>query len=119
MKYDEYVKQAILQPAGITRMQIGGNTEADRKQGEVAYVGQGNNEKSLVYAMNTTRMDAHGGWIASAEDLARLLVRVDGFDVKPDIPETKTIQEMVTASPPNRKYATARSVNTARQRRHT
>lgn len=113
MKYDEYVKQAILQPAGITRMQIGGNTEADRKQGEVAYVGQGNNEKSLVYAMNITRMDAHGGWIASAEDLARLLVRVDGFDVKPDILETKTIQEMVTASPQNRNYAKGWSVNNA------
>src|SRR5690606_11749392 len=37
------------------------------------------------YVMNITRMDAHGGWIASSKDLAKLLVRINKNSIKPDI----------------------------------
>ncbi|MBE3138475.1 MAG: hypothetical protein IMZ63_01515, partial [Actinobacteria bacterium] len=37
------------------------------------------------YAMNVTRMDSHGGWIASSKDLARFIVRIDRKTSVPDI----------------------------------
>lgn len=113
LSYEDYVKNEILKPAGITNMQMAGNTEAERKSGEVKYYPQGSNEAALVYNMNVERMDAHGGWIASATDLARLLVRVDGANGKPDILSANTIQEMVTPSAQNPNYAKGWGVNSA------
>lgn len=82
MSYSDYVKQAVLAPAGITAMEIAGNTLNDKLPNEVEYFGQ---EGFSPYAMNVTRMDSHGGWVASATDLARLLVVVDGDNGVADI----------------------------------
>ena len=46
--------------------------------------------------MNIPRMDAHGGWIASASDLAKFLVHVDGFSNTGDILQPATITTMTT-----------------------
>jgi hypothetical protein len=43
-------------------------------------------------------MAANGGWIASATDLARLLVKVDGFASKPDILSANSVTTMTTPS---------------------
>jgi D-alanyl-D-alanine carboxypeptidase len=43
-----------------------------------------------------TRTDAHGGWMASATDLARFLIRIEGFANKPDILLSSTITTMTT-----------------------
>jgi CubicO group peptidase (beta-lactamase class C family) len=75
MRYEAYVKKEILKPCGITDMAIGGNTLADRLPKEVKYYQMEYNP----YGMNITRMDANGGWVATATDLARLIVRVDGM----------------------------------------
>jgi len=56
----------------------------------VKYYGPGD-----PYNMNVTRMDAHGGWIASPIDLARFLVRVDRFNTVPDILTTARIDNMI------------------------
>ena len=56
-------------------------------------------------------MDGHGGWIASARDMVRLLVAVDGFPTKPDILSPATITSMVTPSTNNANYAKGWSVN--------
>jgi CubicO group peptidase (beta-lactamase class C family) len=76
--YAAFVQQSVLTPAGSTAMQIGGNTLAQRKANEVVYYGG-------AYGMNVTRMDAHGGWIASPIDLLRYSVRVDGFASPSDL----------------------------------
>lgn len=108
MPYAAYVKKTVLQPCGIRGMQIGGNTLAQRKTGEVVYYGQ-HGEHPYIY--NITRMDAHGGWIASATDLARLLVRIDGFPAPQDILTAASVSKMTTGSPANPGYAMGWAVN--------
>lgn len=89
--YEEYLKTAILSPIGISAMEIGGNTEADIFPKEVKYYDQ---ENFSPYIMNVTRMDSHGGWIASATDLARFLVHIDRQGQKSDILTTSSLNEM-------------------------
>ena len=108
MPYAVYVKKAVLQPCGINDMQIGGNTLAQRKANEVVYYGQ-HGEQPYIY--NITRMDAHGGWIASVTDLARLLVHVDGFSAPSDILTAASITKMTTGSAANPGYAMGWAVN--------
>ncbi len=73
--YEDYVKTTILQPCGITDMLVGGNRLEDRKNNEVKYYGRGNEDP---YKYNIERMDSHGGWLATAGDLVKLLAHVDG-----------------------------------------
>ncbi len=77
--YDEFVKQNVLGPSGVTEMAIGANSEAQRKPREVKYY------PGIAYSLNVTRFDSHGGWVASPIDLVRYVVRVDGLPTKPDI----------------------------------
>jgi len=74
--YDTYVKQEILSPAGISSMEIARNSINEKWPNEVEYFSQ---EGFSPYTdMDVTRMDSHGGWVASATDLSRFLVTVDG-----------------------------------------
>ncbi|MGN8037891.1 serine hydrolase domain-containing protein [Chitinophaga sp. 22321] len=108
MSYEAYVKKAVLQPCNITNMQIGGNTLAQRKSNEVIYYGQ-HGEQPYIY--NISRMDAHGGWIASAKDLANLLIHVDGFPAPADILTNVSVTAMTTGSTANPGYALGWAVN--------
>lgn len=74
MAYDAYVRQAVLLPSGITDMSIAGDTYEERQPNEVTYYSR---ETLGAYKMSVGRMDAHGGWIASATDLVKLLIHVD------------------------------------------
>lgn len=114
--YEQYIKTTILQSAGITDMQISGNTLSDRKINEVKYYGQGGENP---YSFNITRMDSHGGWLATATDLARLMVKADGFSSKPDMLNTSTISIMKTPSAANPNYACGWAVNGADNWWHT
>ncbi len=89
--YEEYVREAVLHPSGITDMAVGANSPAQRKPREVKYY------PADAYNLNVTRFDSHGGWVASPVDLARFLVRVDGSTAKPDIISTASRSEMLTA----------------------
>lgn len=106
--YADYVQTAVLQPAGIRHMEIGGNTLSERKPGEVVYYGQ---QGQQPYHFNLSRMDAHGGWIASATDLALFLTAVDGFNTRPDILSPATVKTMTTGSAANTGYALGWAVN--------
>jgi CubicO group peptidase (beta-lactamase class C family) len=66
--YETLITQHLLSKCGITSMQIGGNTLADRQPHEVMYLTA---KPGAAYGMNVTRMDSHGGWIATAGDLVR------------------------------------------------
>jgi CubicO group peptidase (beta-lactamase class C family) len=109
VSYASAVKTLVLDPAGITDMAIGGNTLADRQPHEVKYYGQGGQDP---YSRNVSRMDSNGGWIATAQSLARLLVRVDGLAGKPDLLSGATIAVMTTGSSANPGYAAGWSVDT-------
>lgn len=80
--YEDYVREEILQALGISNMKIGGNTLDDRFNDEVKYYDQ---EGYSPYAMNISRMDAHGGWLASSTELVKLLAHADRNSRRADI----------------------------------
>ena len=121
MDYESYVKANVLAPLGICDMHLGKNLLADKMEREVEYEGNGGGIQSCYGTgnfvpwqyggWNLEAMDAHGGWVATARDLVRLLVAVDGFPTKPDILAPGTITTMTTPSVNNPNYALGWQVN--------
>jgi CubicO group peptidase (beta-lactamase class C family) len=108
--YANFVHEEILAKCGIRDMRISGNTLKQRFPQEVVYYGQhGENP----YDMNVTRMDSHGGWLASPRDLVLFLTHVDGFTSTPNILKPETIKLMTTGSSVNSGYARGWAVNNA------
>jgi len=68
LPYDKLITQEVFSKCGITSMQIGGNTLAERQPQEVMYLTA---KPGAAYSMNVARIDSHGGWIATAGDLVR------------------------------------------------
>jgi len=108
LTYFNAVNSLLLQPLGITDMAIAGNTLADRITHEVKYYGQSGEDP---YIYNISRMDSHGGWLATATDLAWIIDHVDGFPAKPDILSSTALTIMTTPSAANSGYACGWSVN--------
>jgi CubicO group peptidase (beta-lactamase class C family) len=106
--YEQHVRAAILKRCGVTGMRIAGNTLAERAPSEVTYYGAGRQDP---YDMNVRRMDSHGGWLATARDLAMFASHVDGHSASRNIMEPGSIREMTTASSANAGYAKGWAVN--------
>lgn len=106
--YERYVREAVLSRCGVTGMRIAGNTLAERARAEVVYYGQGGDNP---YNMNVHRMDSHGGWAATAADLVRFAIHVDGFPAVRDILQEQSIREMTTPTTANQGYAKGWAVN--------
>ncbi|MEM6684189.1 MAG: serine hydrolase [Bacteroidota bacterium] len=104
--YESYVRNSILKPSGITQMYIGANKKKDRRYKEVVYYSD-----RKPYDLQMRRMDSHGGWIASAVDMMKFMVRVDGQSSKKDILKSSTITTMATGSSANAGYAKGWAVN--------
>ncbi len=101
--YEQYVKDAVLAPAGAARMRLGRSLNADRASGEVRYydrgtlpsVFPGGGGVSAPYGgFNLEAMDAHGGWVASTIDLLRFATAVDGWSTRPDVLSDASIASM-------------------------
>jgi CubicO group peptidase (beta-lactamase class C family) len=103
--YQAFVRNQVLERCGVRDMRIAGST-LQRLPNEVVYYGEKNDDP---YGLNIERLDAHGGWLASAPDLVRFLVHVDGFTTVPDILKADTIRTMTTEMTPN--YARGWEVN--------
>jgi N-acyl-D-amino-acid deacylase len=79
LPYEQYVKEKVLAPLGITRMRIGHSRESGPS--EVKYYTPDAETAKSVFDKSTVpwpyggfyleAMDSHGGWLASAVDLAR------------------------------------------------
>jgi N-acyl-D-amino-acid deacylase len=78
--YEQFVKDDILTPAGVTRMRLGRSLYADRLPDEVRYydlffvpsVFPGVGVVPAPYGgFDLEAMDSHGGWVASVVDLLR------------------------------------------------
>ena len=108
--YADFVQQTVLAKCGIKDMRLAGNTLAQRASGEVVYYGQAG-AGTNPYNMNVTRMDSHGGWIATPGDLVQFAMHVDGFDSTPNILGANTLKTMTTASAANPHYACGWLVN--------
>jgi len=106
--YEQHVRDAILKRCGVTGMRIAGNTLAERAPGEAIYYGAG---RQNPYDMNVRRMDSHGGWLATARDLAIFASHVDGHSASRNILEPGSIREMTTATSANAGYAKGWAVN--------
>jgi len=87
--YEKFVQEKVLAPIGIKRMRIGASLAEKRAEGEVRYYTTGVGKAQSVFGTPPARvpwpyggfhleaMDAHGGWIASAVDLARFAAALD------------------------------------------
>jgi CubicO group peptidase (beta-lactamase class C family) len=94
--YESYVQTNILTLCGISDMRLAANKEKQRAANEVVYDGQfGENP----YDMNVTRMDSHGGWIASPASLVQFLDHVAGSGQIPAMLKPETIRMMTTPAP--------------------
>lgn len=113
--YERFIQAEVLAPCGITSMEIGGDTEADRKPDEVWYHGQDGEDP---YAMRVARMDSHGGWIATAVDVVRFLVHVDQRPAPPDILRPESLSLMFQPGEASPRYAKGWAVNAAPNRWH-
>jgi len=98
MPYAEYIRQQVLRPCMIEDMRISGNTITERAPNEVTYYGQNGEDP---YAMNVTRMDSHGGWLASAADLVRFANNIEGSGNQPGLLSQNSIASMTTPGPAN------------------
>ncbi len=106
MKYEDYVQFAILHPLGIYDMHIGESYKENLFINEVSYYEEPGARKiwafdgskklvPIVYGGNNIQLlGAAGGWVASAPELAKLMVAIDGFESRPDILKEKTIRLM-------------------------
>jgi CubicO group peptidase (beta-lactamase class C family) len=120
MKYEEYVQKAIFYPLNIKDIHLGKNLPANAYEGEAEYCsnattrscyGDGKKVPWQYGGFNLEAMNAHGGWIASAADLTRLILAIDGFDTSPDILNPVTLALMRGGSNANPRYAKGWSVN--------
>jgi N-acyl-D-amino-acid deacylase len=87
--YEQFVREEVLAPMGIRRMRLGASLESGRAEGEVRYYTPDNREGSSVFpglppkvpepygTFCLEAMDSHGGWLASAPDLARFAATLD------------------------------------------
>lgn len=86
--YAEAINQQIFAPLGITNMHLARSPRDQRLPGEVEYFVPGENKvESAVEAgqtvtlpyggFNIENMDSHGGWVASAIEVARFLTAFD------------------------------------------
>ena len=109
--YEAYVQKHILKPAGILDMHIGKNLREDKLPNEVNYYEQSNailvpafdGSGGKVYRSNGGNdiedLGGAGAWIASAAELMKFYVAIDGKDKQADILSKESIAYMTKPSP--------------------
>jgi N-acyl-D-amino-acid deacylase len=102
-RYDAYVRKALLNPMGITHMRLGRTAPQDRAKNEVQYYQRGpapDYAPALVTGgFYVEPMDSHGGWLASAVELARFAAMLD-VPPEPPILNAASLKELYAPPPP-------------------
>ena len=106
MSYEDYCRKTILEPLGIYDMKIAGNLPSEKAPFEVTYYEPTDVElKPSIYGTGELVTPSYGGndiralgaagaWVATAPDLMRLLLAIDGFKTRPDILSDQSIRFM-------------------------
>lgn len=106
-KYEEFVRNDIMKPIGISDMHIGRSYLTDRRFNEVKYYES--EESPMIPAFDGSGrvvpkpyggnpielLGPAGGWICSSVELAKLMVQIDGLRTVPDIFPQNLINQMV------------------------
>jgi CubicO group peptidase (beta-lactamase class C family) len=110
MPYEKYCREVLLEPLGIYDMTIAGNLYSEKAPFEVTYYENSDPVlKPSIYGTGEMVTPRYGGndiralggagaWIASAPDLMRLVLAIDGFPTKPDILSSESIRFMTDNS---------------------
>ncbi len=106
MSYSEYCRKEILEPLGIYDMALARNLRSEKAPFEVTYYEPADAfRKPSVYNPLDTVPASYGGndieslggagaWLATAPDLIRLMLAVDGFDTQKDFLNPESIRFM-------------------------
>ena len=109
--YERFVQEEILTPIGVERARIGASLDGRQAPGEVRYYMPGGSPADCVFpngpgkvpwpygGFHLEAMDAHGGWIASAVDLARFAAALDDPKRSPLL-KAATSRAMYAPPPP-------------------
>lgn len=110
-RYEDFVKQTVLEPCAIRDMRLGRTLDGQQAPKEVRYYTRGDTKGRSVFpeapgevpwpygAFHLEAMDAHGGWLASAVDLARFAAALHDVAHSPLLKES-SISEMFCSPPP-------------------
>lgn len=117
--YEQYVRDEVLAPVGITSARIGASRQAERCENEVCYYTIDGYESPSVVGPSFRRsvpgqyggwnqelLDSHGGWIMSSPDLVRFGLALDaageGEVTRGGVLRSNTAAEMFTGQVPLR-----------------
>lgn len=95
--YEEYCRNNFLAHCGISTMELGKQSLEDRKEREVRYY---DSSRDPYTDIDPERMDANGGWIATAVDLLLFLRRIDDRPFPSDLLSADSLNAMRTGSEP-------------------
>jgi CubicO group peptidase (beta-lactamase class C family) len=110
MSYEAYCKYSIFEPLGIYDMTLARNLPSEKAPYEVTYYEPLDVAlKPSIYGTGELVLPTYGGndietlggagaWIATAPDLMRLLLAVDGFNTRTDILSDQSIRFMTDNS---------------------
>ncbi|MDP4224007.1 MAG: serine hydrolase domain-containing protein [Bacteroidota bacterium] len=114
MAYADFCQKEILEPLGIYDMVLAKNMPDQKAPFEVTYYepsdmplkpsiyGTGEMVPAYYGGNDIEALEGAGSWLATAPDLLRLLLAVDGFDTRKDILDNESIRFMTDMS---NKYA--------------
>ncbi|MFO7999626.1 MAG: serine hydrolase domain-containing protein [Marinilabilia sp.] len=110
--YESFIKTNILYPLGIFDMRLGGSYLTERAELEVKYYEPSNtylvrdhrnNRKKVKrsYGGNDIKtLGPAGGWLASATDLLKFMLAIDGLNLSDDILSQESIETMTISQKP-------------------
>ena len=116
LPYEEFMRKAVMEPAGVYDFHIAGNYLKDRRKNEVKYymhkgsepVYEYNNSGRMVekcYGENDIpRLAGAGAWCGSAAELCRLVAAIDLLPGIPDILSKQSV-EFMTKEMPNHDFS--------------
>ncbi|MDR9366773.1 MAG: serine hydrolase domain-containing protein [Balneolaceae bacterium] len=101
--FKNYLKEELMGNETLSSLHVTTFDIEDRQPNEVEYYGQGS-ENQYVYTI-ADRRDGDAGVVISAEDLLKFVNAIDGFNTRPDILNSETMNKFTEPSAVGGGYA--------------